>query len=297
MNRHQIDPIVLGHNSFFGVNHLSKQQGAAREATFEDVSAIIAMMRAVESHGVSAMMMSTHPRATLVAQALKAEPELARRWSFYPLLPYITKYVRQSNEKGLVNVVLEQLKQAGLTQSLGLMARGGVGLFTRDYRRILSTLTELELAPFKGLPVKAVFLHDVLTDLALALDIPEVLELHMTEVHSRFGAVGAFATKNLPMLAERFRKYGFQKPLVLAHVNKLGFGANPSRSACEEILKRDDLDVMAMGTLASGYIRPAEAFEYVFSHPAVRSVVVGMSTPAQAAETIAAATKASAVLR
>jgi hypothetical protein len=292
-----IDRIVLGHNSFFGVNHLSRQHGAEREAQFEDTRNIVRMMETSAKLDVTAMMMSTHPRASAVAEVVRHSRELRDAWSFYPLLPYITKYVRQANEKGMVNLVLDQLKQAGWTQMLGILARGGLGALTKDYRHILSTLIGLELAPFQDLNLKAVFLHDVLTDLALALDIPEVLELHATEVQKRFGARAGYATKNLPLLVERFQRYGFERPLVLVQINKIGFGMNPSREACERALTSGALDVMAMGTLASGYLKPKEAYEYVFSRPSVQSVVVGVSTPTHAAETFTAARDAMAAHR
>lgn len=292
-----IDRIVLGHNSFFGVNHLSRQHGAEREAQFEETASIIRMMETSARLGVTAMMMSTHPRASAVAEVVRQSRELRDAWSFYPLLPYITKYVRQANEKGMVNLVLDQLKQAGWTQMLGILARGGLGALTKDYRHILSTLIGLELAPFQNLNLKAVFLHDVLTDLALSLDIPEVLELHATEVEKRFGARAGYATKNLPLLVERFQRYGFARPFVLVQINKIGFGMNPSREACERALMNGNLDVMAMGTLASGYLKPKEAFEYVFSRPSVQSVVVGVSTPGHATETFTAARDAMAAHR
>jgi hypothetical protein len=69
---------------------------------------------------------------------------------------------------------------------------------------------------------------------------------------------------------------------------------NPSQSWCEQTLQRTDLEVMAMGTLASGYLRPVEAFEYVFAQPAVQSIVVSVSTPEHAAETFGAAQSAAA---
>ena len=50
----------------------------------------------------------------------------------------------------------------------------------------------------------------------------------MSEIRERFGARGGFATKNLPLLVERFKRYGFERPLVLAQINKLGFGMNPT---------------------------------------------------------------------
>jgi hypothetical protein len=292
-----LDPIVLGHNSFFGTNHLSRQHGASREAQFEDVSAIIAVMEAAASFEVTSMMMSTHPRATGIASAVRGSRTLRDRWSFYPLLPYITKYVRQANEKGMINIVIDQLKQAGWTQGLGILARGGLGALTRDYRQILSTLIGLELAPFRDLRLKAVFLHDVMTDLVLALDLPDVLEFYTTEIAKRFDARAGFATKNLPLLTHRFQQYGFERPLVLAQVNSIGFGMNPSRAACEQVLASADLQVMAMGTLASGYLQPEEAYSYVFAQRAVKSVVVGVSTPAHAAATFTAIRGACAAVR
>jgi hypothetical protein len=292
-----LDPIVLGHNSFFGTNHLSRQHGASREAQFEDVSAIVSVMESAASFDVTAMMMSTHPRATGIASVVRNSRTLRDHWSFYPLLPYITKYVRQANEKGMITIVIDQLKQAGWTQGLGILARGGLGALTRDYRQMLSTLIGLELAPFRDLHLKVVFLHDVMTDLALALDLPDVLEFYRTEITKRFGARAGFATKNLPLFMQRFQRYGFERPLVLAQVNSIGFGMNPSRETCEQVLARGDLQVMAMGTLASGYLRPADAYSYVFAQPAVKSVVVGVSTPAHAAETFTALRSAGAMVR
>jgi hypothetical protein len=289
MSTDRLDPVVLGHNAFFGVNHLSKQRGAQTEAVFGEVTAITKMMHTAAEQHVTAMMLSTHPRAAILAEAVRADAELVSRFHFYPLLPYVTKYVRQANEKGIVNVVLDQLKQGGWASRLTMAARGGLAVLTRDHEQMLATLISLELAPLRGLNIKAVFLHDVLTDLALALDIPSVLELHMSEIRDRFGARGGFATKNVPLLVERFKRYGFERPLVLAQINKLGFGMNPSRQDCEHSLAHSDVQVMAMGTLASGYLKPDEAFDYVFSVPRVESVVVGVSSPMHAAETFRAA--------
>jgi hypothetical protein len=204
----RLDPVVLGHNPFFGVNHLSKQRGAQTEAAFEEASAITTMLHVVADQGVTAMMMSTHPRAALVADAVRKDSTLLSRFHFYPLLPYVTKYVRQANEKGLVNVVLDQLKQGGWSSRLATAARGSLALLTRDHEKMLATLIGLELAPLRGLNIKAVFLHDVLTDLALALDIPSVLELHMSEIRDRFGAVVDSRPRTSRSLVERFKRYG-----------------------------------------------------------------------------------------
>ncbi len=283
-----LDPVVLGHNSFFGVDHLSRQRGEARAALFERTEAILDMVRFCRDRGVSAMMMSTHPRAALVAGAVRRAPDLRDEVTFYPLVPYIAKYVREANEKGLVNVVLDQLRGSGLAQKLQIMGTAGLAMLRRDPFGALRSLLKLEMAPFKGLKLRAVFLHDALTDLGLAIGLRSAFELFADEVQNRFEAQPAFATKNLPLLLRRFGEWGFHRPLVLSHFNKAGFNMNPTRAACESALRAHDVQVMAMGTLASGYLRPDEAYSYLFSLPRIDSVVVGVSSPAHAEETFAA---------
>lgn len=291
MTHQPIEPIVLGHNSFFGVDHLSKERGAARAAKFEQTAAILEMVHCAVDQNVGGMMMSTHPRANLVAEAVRGEPELRDKLTFYPLLPYIAKYVRQANEKGVVNVVLDQLKGVGLGQKLAIFARGGLGVVRKDINDMLRTLIAVEMAPLKGLQLGAVFLHDVLTDLALSLEMKTIFELYSEEIEKQFKTRPAFATKNLPLFVRRFQEWGLPTPLVLTHVNKIGFSMNPSREACEECLQNNDVQVMAMSSLASGYLKPDEAYEYLFSLPQVDSVTVGVSTPDHAAETFAAIRK------
>jgi aryl-alcohol dehydrogenase-like predicted oxidoreductase len=45
---------------------------------------------------------------------------------------------------------------------------------------------------------------------------------------------------------------------------------------------------MAMGTLASGYLRPDDAYAYLGGQPGIESVVVGVSSAAHIEETFAA---------
>ncbi len=63
------------------------------------------------------------------------------------------------------------------------------------------------------------------------------------------------------------------------------FKMNPSREECERCLGEYDVDVLAMSTLAAGYLKPKEAYEYLFSLPNIKSVVVGVSTREHAEET------------
>ena len=50
-------PIVLGHNAFFGVDHLSAARGARRAADFAEPDRILEVVRAAAAHGAEGMMM------------------------------------------------------------------------------------------------------------------------------------------------------------------------------------------------------------------------------------------------
>ncbi len=280
-----IDRILLGHNQFFGVNHLDAKVGDQKAAQFNQVQKIMDIINFCYDQDVKAMMMSTHERALLVAEEIQKSDRLRENLGIYLLVPYIAKYIKQANEKGIVNIVRDSLKETSFAGKLNMFMRGGMGLLTRDVKTMLKLLVDFEVAPFAILNLKAIFLHDALTDLALGWDMPDVLELFADHVEKKYNAIPAFCTKNLPRLMKLFERTHIKNPLIMASINKLGYQVNPSREAFEEALKKYDLQLLAMSTLAAGYLKPQEAYEYLFSLPRVDSVVVGLSSTNHAVET------------
>jgi hypothetical protein len=283
-----IASIVLGHNAFFGVDHLSAQRGSEREAHFADPIRILEMVEAAHAAGAGGMMMSTHERAAPVCDLIGRSPRLRHGFRIYPLLPYAQKYVTRSNEVGMVNVVLEMLSGTSLMGKLNLLWQGSKAALTRDVNAVLAAVMQVELKPFRALDTDAVFLHDAFTDLALALGLRDVFEFYLSEIPRAGGARGAFATKNLPHLLHAFTQWGLPRPLVMTHFNKAGYHMNPDRIACEQAAAAYPVSILAMGSLASGYLRPDEAYAYLAGVPNVDGVVVGVSRHAHIDETFRA---------
>ena len=280
-----IDPIILGHNQFFGVNHLMAQAGNERAAYFSDVTRIMDMVQFAFDQGVHALMMSTHERAALVAEEIQKDQTLLRELGIYLLVPYAAKYIRQANEKGLVNVVTDALAGTTFQEKLGMFWRGGFGLLTKDINKIITAMVDFEVNIYSKLNLKAIFLHDVVTDLILGWDLPEVFTLFANHVEKKYQAIPAFCTKNLPLLVEKLESVGFHNPLIMAAINKVGYQVNPSLEAFETCLRTKSVRLLAMSTLAAGYLKPAEAYEYLYSLPNIASVVVGVSKKNHAEET------------
>lgn len=280
-----IDPIILGHNQFVGVDHLSQDRARDRIERFSDTQKILDVISCFYELGGRGMMLSTHQRATEIMRAIGSEPEISRNMNFYPLIPYAQGYIRRANEMGVVGMLNDVLEPASTSTKLKILFKGGINVMRKDFLNILSTLIDVELLPFKGFNTKAVFLHNVLTDLALSLKAQNIFEFYIDYIKDNYGVEPAFGTMNFARLAESFDEWGIKRPLIMASFNSAGFQMNPSKEECERFLQEYDVDVLAMSTLAAGYLKPKEAYEYLFSLPNIKSAVVGVSTKEHVEET------------
>ena len=278
-----LDPVILGHNQFIGVSHLSQEAARTRVERFSDMGRVGELLRFCVDSGVRGMMLSSHPRARDILDYLKAEG-LAGDMSLYPLIPYAQGYVRRMNAVGLTGMLKEIVLSAPWRTRASIAAQGGLGLARKDLTRLLGAFVDIEMLAFKGFEVKAVFLHDAFVDLALALGAREQLEFFAGHVRERYGVRPGFVTMNFPMLVDSFKRWGFERPLVMTTFNSAGFQMNPSKEECERTLEEGYADVVAMSTLAAGYLKPDEAFRYACSLPDISSFIVGVSTIAHARE-------------
>lgn len=280
-----IDKIILGHNQFFGVNHLMAQTGNEKHAYFNDISRIKHVIDFSYDHGATGLMMSTHERAAFIADEIAKDPKLKDDLGIYLLVPYAAKYVRQANEKGLVNIVKDSISGTTLSNKISMFWRGGFGLLSKDIKSLLIALVDFEVAQFTKLNLRSIFLHDVVTDLVLGWNVPEVFKIYSDHIEKKYNAIPAFCTKNLPRLIKALNQVGLENPLIMASINKLGYQVNPSLKDFEDCLKENKLQLLAMSTLAAGFLKPEEAYEYLFSLPQVESVVVGVSSTKHVVET------------
>ncbi len=279
------DAILLGHNQFIGVSHLSQDSARTRVERFSDYAKIAELVGFCADNGVGGMMLSTHPRARDILRILASEG-LASRMNVYPLIPYAAGYVRRMNAVGMKGMVKEIFSQASTSTKARIVSQGALGYARKDFTKMLGAFIDIELLPFDGFKLGGVFLHDAFVDLALALGAAEQMEFFSEHISRRYDTRPGFVTMNFPLLASSLSRWRIDRPLVMTTFNKAGFQMNPSRSACEGALAKCPGDVIAMSTLAAGYLRPREAFEYVFSLGGIESVVVGMSTVEHARETI-----------
>ncbi len=281
----KLEKIILGHNPLFGVDHLSQENGNQKELKFEDKNLISDILGYSNELGVNAMMMSTHPRAEMIAEVIRNNTDL-KNMKIYPLLPYIAKYVRQANEKGLANLLIDTLSKANFSQKVSILISGAKGILGKDIDKIIHLLVDIEFLIFKNLNIGAIFLHDSLTDLALGLEAESVLEIFKNYVEDKYKVPAGFITKNIDNFREKVESRGWKDYLVMASINKTGFYVNPNIETAIKAIERPGINFIGMSTLSGGALKPEEAYKFLGSIKNLHSVVVGMSKKEHIKETV-----------
>lgn len=280
MKDDSLDKIILGENQFFGINHLSAARGAATAQYFNQIDRIIDIVRYAYSKGAGGLMLTTHPLIKDITAALRKDKELTANLNLYILLPYMMKYIRSANEKGLVNVVLDTLSLGGWTERLSIALKGGGGILGQDAFSMIKAFIDIELLPYKGLRIKAVFLHNALTDLAAALDLSGLVKCFDEYISKEHKTSPAYCTLTSGLSMRYLQRIGIENPIVMAPFNPAGFQMSPSKEGCEKALREIPARVIAMSTLACGYVKPDKASAYLATLPEIKSVVVGASSRA-----------------
>jgi hypothetical protein len=183
-----------------------------------------------------------------VLAALKQARETFPALQVYPIIPNVIGYVREATDYGLVGAGRRRIQQMALLD----LVRIGVGaalrapsVLKRDFNTLMAILFEVELASFRSLKPRTVFLHPQITDLALAFGNRPLFELYLRVMRNRFGAEPGLATNNLGWLLPRLQEWRLQVPFLLTPFNPAGFLMKPSKPACEALLRSASLHVIA----------------------------------------------------
>jgi len=274
-----IDRLILGDNQFFGINHMSEEKAQLQFERFSDTRSILRIIDAAYDRGIRGLMLTTHERTRAICDHIRAHPEHYHDLGVYPALPYAHKYADAVAEKGIVGALRDELDSAN---GIGRMAAGilrcGLGLAKTDMIPVMRLLVDAEMAIFRGLNVKVVFLQNIVTDLLVGLKVPAVFRSFSEHINRTYHAEPGFITMNLPALVDRLGEAGLKNPVVCASINKIGYLMNPDRESYERAICSGTFRPVAMSVLASGAIPPKDAFAYVLGFERVVSIVVGASS-------------------
>jgi hypothetical protein len=242
-------------------------------------------MEYVSNMGINGFVVSTHPQLKELVNYIDDNTDLLKKMRFFPILPYAQGYVSKVTEKGIVGALNDILAGSTMLDKLKILYKGSIGFITKDSDKLLETIIDIELLPLHKTKNDTVFLHNIVTDLAISLGMKEVIETFFDHVKSKYGTNVGLVTKNFPKVVSVLKEWDLKMPSIMTSFNSIGYQMNPSREECEKCLAENDLRVIAMNTLAGGYLKPQEAAEYT-SKLNLDYITIGMSTKEHADETI-----------
>lgn len=284
-----IDRIVFGDNQFFGINHMSQDKAQAQAERFADLDNIFAVYQDAFDAGVPAVMLNSNDRAGAICDRFRARKSEYPELAWYPSIPYPHKYANLVAEKGMVGAMQSVLFSDGSVSALGKIAQGAMATMSLDVFRLMKMLVDQEMAIFKGLNVRVVFLQNIVVDLMLGFDVPDPFVEYSKHIRKKYGALPGFITQNMPYLRQKLKEWGIAEAVICASINKIGYLMSPGREAYEAVLAENDpreYQIMAMSTLASGAVPAPEAYAYI-NNLNVQSVVFGASSRGNIDQTVA----------
>jgi hypothetical protein len=284
--------LLVGDNPFHGISHLSQERSRLRgNAIAQDEYDANLIMTSI-NYGAEGFMFSVSEKTLSILKIIRERKEIGRL-KLYALVPYAYEYVRLATQVGGIPGLGKKLaREIVVSGNLKAIAAGLKAVTMMDPASLMKTYLTYEISRIKSSAgkqanVDSVLLHEIITDMALALDIDWLFKSYIDFI-LELGLKPGFETRNFAYLVNKFREWSvdFREIIIASPFNKVGFQMNPTREACERaLLHVDKANIIGMSVLASGYLKPQEAINYLKCLPNISGIVIGVSREQQAQET------------
>ena len=268
--------LLLGHNQFLGISHISEERSRELEKKFSDVKNIYRVVEKAVDEGFKGMIIETHPRMLEFVEYYKKNRTFDI--DFYLQLPYVQGYIQKMNEQGLTGLVFEIVRCGGIKTFSNTIIKNLINYVKKDYIDIAISFLQFERAPFQDINIKAILLHNVVTDLLLSLKISMALEEYSIFVKEKMEMKPGFITCNFELFKKNFEECNVKPPLVMTPINPGGWDMNPSSIAVETALRNYTGEVIAMNILGGGSFSLSVSSSYLKSFKNIKYCVIGASS-------------------
>jgi hypothetical protein len=268
--------LILGHNQFIGISHISEKKSREREKKFSNIKNIYNVVEKAADLGYKSMIIETHPRMLNFLEYYKKNKNFDI--DFYLQVPYVQGYIQKMNEKGLFGLVTDIIQRGGIKTTSVMALKNIVHLAQKNYSSIATSTLQLEVAPFMDVKIKGLLLHNVMTDLLLSLHIPDIFIEYIRYVKDELRLKPGFITLNFHLFKNNLKKWDINPPLVMTPINPKGYDMNPSKEDVEAGINEYGGEIIAMNILGGGAFSPNNSYSYLQSFKGIKYCVIGASS-------------------
>jgi hypothetical protein len=276
--------LLVGDNPFHGISHLSQERSRLRgKAVVQDEYDANLVMTSI-NNGANGFMFSVSEKTLSILRIIHEREEI-NHLKLYALVPYAYEYVRVATQVGGISGLGKKLaKEIVLSGNLRAIATGLKSVTRMDPESLMKAylmyeVSRIESAAGKQANLDSLMLHEIITDMAIALGLDWLFKAYIDFV-SNLGVKPGFETRNFAYLVDRFKQWNidFNDIIIATPFNSIGFQMNPSKEDCEKALASlRGPNVVAMSVLGAGYLKPSQAIGYLRGLPNLWGVVVGVS--------------------
>jgi len=286
--------ILVGDNPFHGVSHVSRDRSLQRDGKILDAKHAAELVALSIKYGANGFTFTVSPTTFSILQDI-GNIKFANNVALYPLFPNVNEFVRTAGAAGgLPGLAKDIAKKIATTMDTQMLGNGIKGVIYNNPEALFKAYVKYEylrlhriIKQGKNLTLTSMLLHEVVTDMALALDMQWLFRAHI-DLMRYIKLKPGFETRNLPYFVRQFEKWriGFDNIVIEAPFNPIGFQMCPSQADCEQAAQTaQGSEIIAFSILAAGYVKIPQAIEYVNRLSGISGIGVGVSSEKQASET------------
>jgi hypothetical protein len=284
-----VKEILLGDNPFLGVSHLAQEKARIERNEISRVEAKAEIVKAALEGGVTGFTFSTHSsNLELLKYMGRRHPEVLGKLNYYILIPYAHSYIRKANVIGTIGLAKAIIRDIVLKHPVDSITSA----VTLNFSKVASLFIGMEANLYlKVLPrerVKAILLHEVLTELIVAYSLVELLEELKGYVERKLEVGFGLETRNIGQLRRFLEENGIRVDYIMTPMNPLGYQMAPSKEEAEEAIRElgdRGVKIITVNILASGAVSLEETCRYLEGYrDRVYAVAYGTVKPYRAKE-------------
>ena len=115
--------LILGHNQFIGISHISEDRAREKSRKFSNVENIFNVAKTACELGFDGMMLETHPKMIEFFEYYLDNKDF--NIDFYLQVPFVRGYIQKMNEKGIRGLIKEIIGRTGLLGTGSLALKSG----------------------------------------------------------------------------------------------------------------------------------------------------------------------------
>jgi hypothetical protein len=284
--------LLVGDNPFHNISHLSQERARARTEDPSDPKFAAKLICTAVENGANGFMFSVSGTTLAIIKELGKADFHDVSFGLYAIVPYAYEYSKLATQLGGIPGLAKKVGKEIFMKNILAVGFGIKGMLTMEPEAILKAYLSYEISRVKsrmsrGMVFESVLLHQLITDMALALDLDWLFKSYVNYLEKKHITPG-FNTGNFPFLVRKFADWGLDlsKVVIAAPLNKVGFQMIPSIEENENALASLSKPVViGISILAAGSLGIETAADYVRDLPNIKGVAVGISKEKQAAET------------